>query len=49
MQTLREVKNKKQKVSAKIEKPKTENVKRSQKKAPTGTERQKTIQILPRQ
>ena len=49
VQTLREVKNINEKVSAVIEKPKTKNVKNSQKKAPTHTERPITIQILQRQ
>ena len=46
VQTLREVKNTNEKVSAVIEKPKTKNVKKSQKKALTHTERPITIQIL---
>ena len=49
LQTLREVKNTNEKVSAVIEKPKTKNVKKSQKKALTHTERPITIQILQRQ
>ena len=49
MQTLRKVKNTKQKVSVLIEKPKTKNVKKSQKKALTHTKRPITIQILQRQ
>ena len=39
-QTLREVKNRNEKVSATIEKPGTENVKKSLKKAPTRTRTQ---------
>ena len=46
VQTLREVKNTNEKVSAVIEKPGTKNVKKSQKKALTHTERPITIQIL---
>ena len=49
VQTLREVKNTNEKVSAVMEKPKTKNVKKSQKKALTHTERPITIQILQRQ
>ena len=49
VQTLREVKNTNEKVSAVIEKPETKNVKKSQKKALTHTERPITIQILQRQ
>ena len=49
VQTLREVKNKKEKALATIEKPGTKNVKKIQKKAPTRTERPITIQILQRQ
>ena len=45
-QTLREVKNKKEKVSAVIEKPEAKNVKKSQQKALTCTERPITIQFL---
>ena len=46
VQTLREVKNTNEKVSAVMEKPETKNVKKSQKKALTHTERPITIQIL---
>ena len=49
VQTLREVKNTNEKVSAVIENPETKNVKKSQKKALTHTERPITIQILQRQ
>ena len=49
VQTLREVKNTNEKVSAVIEKLETKNVKKSQKKALTHTERPITIQILQRQ
>ena len=49
VQTLREVKNTNEKVSAVIEKPEIKNVKKSQKKALTHTERPITIQILQRQ
>ena len=49
VQTLREVKNKKEKALATIEKPETKNGKKSQKKALTRTERPITIQILQRQ
>ena len=49
VQTLREVKNTNEKVSAVIEKPKAKNVKKSQKKALTRTKRPITIQILQRQ
>ena len=49
VQTLREVKYTNEKVSAVLEKPKTKNVKKSQKKALTHTERPITIQILQRQ
>ena len=46
VQTLREVKNKKEKALETIEKVETKNVKKSQKKALTRTERSITIQIL---
>ena len=46
VQTLREVKNSSEKVSAVIEKHETKNVKKSHKKALTHTERPITIQIL---
>ena len=49
VQTLREVKNTNEKVSAVIEKPKIKNVKKSQKKALTHTVRPILIQILQRQ
>ena len=49
MQTLREVKNKKEKALSTLEKPETKKVKKSQKKALTRTECRITIQILQRQ
>ena len=49
VQTLREIKNTNEKVSAVLEKPETKNVKKSQKKALTHMERPITIQILQRQ
>ena len=49
VQTLTELKNKKEKALATTEKPETKNVKKSQKKALTRTERPITIQILQRQ
>ena len=49
VQALREVTNTNEKVSAIIEKPETKNVKKSQKKALTNTERPITVQILQRQ
>ena len=49
MQILGEVKNKKEKVLTTIEKPKTKNVKKNQKKAVTHTEGPIRIQILQRQ
>ena len=49
VQILSEVKNKKEKVSAVIEKPERKNVKKSQKKALTRTDCPKRIKILQRQ
>ena len=44
-QTLRKVKNKKEKALARIKKPKTKNLKKSQKKALTRTERPKRFRF----
>ena len=49
VQTLRELKNKKEKALATIEKSEIKIVKKSQEKALTSTERPITIQILQRQ